>query len=130
MRWVLFVALAWMAVIALFAIAVQGPVRFPHVSPAASTSHLARELGAVSTSGDVNPRWVVTKASAAMHGLVVHIEARRPQDARRIADEIVAPVRTKYDEILIYVLAAGAPPGSLVRRIQWTPRGGFVQTEF
>jgi hypothetical protein len=130
MRWVLFVALAWMALVALFAIAVQSPARPPHASPASATSHLARELSAVSTTGHMNPPWVVSKASAAMHALVVHVDARRPQDARTIAEEIVAPVRGKYEEILVYVRAAGAPQGARVHRIQWTPRRGFVESEF
>jgi hypothetical protein len=131
MRWVALSALAWVAVIALFAIAVQGPARPPDLSPASSTSHLARALSAVATTGNNSHLpWVVTRASAAMNALVIDVEARDPGDAMRIAEEIVAPVRRKYAEILIYIRPAGAGANARVRRIQWTPRGGFVESTF
>ena len=130
MRWVAFAALAWVATIALFAIAVQSPARPPQLSHSDSTSHLARTLSAVGTTGDRNPAWVVIKASSARHALVVEVEARVPEHSARIADEIVRPVHANYEEILIYVRPAGSPAGALVRRIQWTPRGGFVESAF
>jgi hypothetical protein len=131
MRWAAFSALAWVAVIALFAIAVQGPARPPDLSPSSSTSYLARELSAVVTTGSSSHLpWVVTRASAAMNALVIDVEARDPDNSRQIAEEIVAPVRRKYAEILIYVRPAGAGANARVRRIQWTPRGGFVESVF
>lgn len=131
MRWVAFSALAWVSVIALFAFAVQSPARLPHPSPSSSTSLLARELSAVATVGHENdPPWVVTRASAAMRALVIDVEARDPGDARQIAEEIVAPVRLKYAEILIYIRPVGTRANTRVRRVQWTPRGGFVESVF
>lgn len=129
MRWVASAALAWVAVIALFAIAVQSPAQPPRLSHSDATSHLARTLNPVATTGE-SPEWVVVKASSALEALVVEVEARAPEHSARIADEIVAPVRTKYEEILIYIRPAGAPPGAVVRRIQWTPDGGFVESSF
>jgi hypothetical protein len=72
----------------------------------------------------------VTKATAAQHMMVVHVDAERLNDARGIAVQIVEPVRTRgYDEILIYVRQPGNRTPA-VRRIQWTPRGGYVETTF
>src|SRR3989442_14905784 len=59
MRWALFAALVWTAVIALFAIAVRTSGPRPYLSPAVSTSGLARDLSVVSTAGRMNPPWVV-----------------------------------------------------------------------
>ncbi len=61
---------------------------------------------------------------------MIDVEATRPDDAMTIADEIVAPVRAQYAEVLIYVRGVGAPAGAGVHRIQWTPRGGFVHSQF
>ena len=65
-----------------------------------------------------------------MHALVIDVEAAHPGNAMKIAEEIVAPVRTKYAEVLIYIRSVGAPAGAGAHRIQWTPRGGFVESVF
>lgn len=130
MRWVALAALAWVAVIALFAIAVQSPAQPPRLSHSDATSHLARALSTVGTTGNRHPQWIVVKASSARQALVIDVEARVPADSAGIAAEIVAPVRGKYEEILIYIRPAGSPAGAKVRRIQWTPDGGFVESSF
>jgi hypothetical protein len=58
------------------------------------------------------------------------VEADKPEEARKIAEEIVAPLRVKYEEVLVYVRPIGNPPNASVRRIEWTPRGGFVESSY
>ena len=133
MRWALVGALTWLGVMALFVVAVQRPARAPRVSAAnASRTTLARSLAPphVGTSYSVPDDWIVLRANSALRSLVVELEADRPEDARRIAEKVVKPVRTKYDTILIYVRRAGSPAGSSVRRVEWTPTRGFIETSF
>lgn len=99
--------------------------------PAGATSTLARTLTDNARTPQA-PRvgWTVTKATSAHHMMVVDIDAERLDEARGIAIQIVEPVRTHgYDEILIYVRQPGMREPA-VRRIQWTPRGGYVESSF
>lgn len=76
------------------------------------------------------PPWTVTEANSAHHALVVNVEARRVEDARQIAEEIVRPMRSRgYQEVLIYVYPVNDPKGA-ARRVQWTPRTGYIETSF
>jgi hypothetical protein len=104
MRWVLLFGLAWLAVMGSFAAFVHWPA----------------------------PRqgWVVTHQTSAHRTMVVTIQATRPDQASLIAPEIVEPVRIHYEEILIYVWPPGDSRGMPARRVQWTPRGGYVETTF
>jgi hypothetical protein len=100
--------------------------------PDQATSRLARAINAVAADAADTPRvgWTVTKATSAQHMMVVHVDAERLEEARGIAVQIVEPVRSHgYDEILIYVRQPGRRDAAL-RRIQWTPRGGYVETTF
>ena len=73
--------------------------------------------------------WRVIGASSAHRVLVIDIEAERPEDASDIAVQIVDPVRSRdYEEILIHIYAEGSSTGTAVRRMQWTPLGGYVET--
>jgi len=36
----------------------------------------------------------------------------------------------KYEEVLVYVRPIGSPAKAVVRRIEWTPHGGFVETMY
>ena len=96
-----------------------------------ATSALARTINKMARDAADAPRigWAVTKATAAQHMMVVEVDAERLDDARGIAVQIVEPVRSKYDEILIYVRQPGRSTPA-VRRIQWTPRGGYVETTY
>ena len=99
----------------------------------ASTSEFDRLLNQARESPDVGTEtgWSVTKANSAHRALVVEVEAERLEDARAIGLEIVAPVRSRgYEEILIYVRLRGAGAEGPTRRIQWTPRRGFVETGY
>jgi hypothetical protein len=84
-----------------------------------------------SAASDAQEGWSVTSANSAHHAMVVEIEAQHPEKARAIADEIVAPMRSRgYEEILIYVRPQGGGLDPPVRRIQWTRTGGFVETVY
>lgn len=76
------------------------------------------------------PDWTVTEANSAHHALVVTVEARRVDEARKIAEEIVRPMRSRgYQEVLIYIHPVNDPKGPM-RRVQWTPRTGYVETAY
>jgi hypothetical protein len=97
-----------------------------------ATSRLARTLNKAALAASNTPRigWAVTKATSAQHMMVVEVDAERLDDARGIAIQIVEPVRSSgYDEILIYVREPGRTTPA-VRRIQWTPRGGYVESTY
>jgi hypothetical protein len=119
--------IVWLAALALFAAALQSPVRARrlHRPP---TSDLARTLDAAAGPGSSrHPWWGVVNAKSALHLLVADVEADDATDARAIAARIVAPIRGRYDEILIYVRQTGAADALAARRVQWTPRGGFAE---
>jgi hypothetical protein len=63
-------------------------------------------------------RWVAFAALA----WVAVISAYRPRHRRTR--------RKQHEEILICVRPTGSPRDARVRRIQWTPRGGFVENVF
>ena len=100
-------------------------------TPAAkAASVLARTLNKAARDRSDVPRigWAVTKATSAQHMMVVDVEAERIEEARGIAVQIVEPVRSQgYDEILVYVRQPGSRIPA-VRRVQWTPRGGYVES--
>ena len=121
---------ASLAVIALFAatLYVWSGSRSLNVAPATS-SGLARDLSKPQAT-TLWPAWTVTMANTAHHALVVDVEARNVAQARRIAEQIVEPVRSRgYQEILIYIRKAGDPDAPM-RRVQWTPRGGYVEAAY
>lgn len=83
---------------------------------------------------DANPwaRWTVTEQLSAQHVLIVHVETRYLKEARAIARTIVDPILPKdnYAEVLIYFHRPGRPDALPPRRVQWTPRAGYVETVY
>jgi hypothetical protein len=83
---------------------------------------------------DANPwaRWTVTEQLSAHHVLIVHVETNYLKEARAIARTIVDPILPKdnYAEILVYFERPGRPDPLPPRRVQWTPRAGFVETVY
>jgi hypothetical protein len=123
---------AWLAAFGLFAALVAWSVRpRPTPTPPALTA-LVRALNKMETPSPFGTHepWVVTRATSARRAMVIDVEADKPEDARNIAEELVAPLRAKYEEVLIYVRPIGSPINTLTRRIEWTPRGGFVETVY
>jgi hypothetical protein len=107
---------------------VSSASRSINVAPATS-SGLARDLGKPQQT-TLWPAWTVTMANSAHHALVVDVEARRVEQARQIAEQIVEPVRSRgYQEILIYIRKAGDPDAPM-RRVQWTPKTGYVESAY
>jgi hypothetical protein len=123
---------AWLAAIGSFAALVQYSAR-PRPTPTPPVvNDLVRALNKMTTPSPFGRHepWVVTRASAARRAMVIDVEADKPQDARSIAEEIVAPLRARYEEVLVYVRPIGSPQHTLTRRIEWTPDGGFIETSY
>jgi hypothetical protein len=123
---------AWLAAFGLFAALVEWSARpKPTPTPPAVTA-LVRALNKMETPSPFGKHepWVVTRATSARRAMVIDVEADKPESARVIAEELVAPLRPKYEEVLIYVRPIGNPANAVTRRIEWTPRGGFVETTY
>ena len=74
--------------------------------------------------------WRVTQANAADDVIVLDVEADRPDEARRIAQEIVPQLADSYLEVLIYVRGRDGTDDDSVRRVHWTPDAGYVETTY
>ena len=74
--------------------------------------------------------WRVTQANTAGNVMVVDVEADRPDEARTIAEEIVAPLADSYLEVLLYVRGRDGTADGSVRRVHWTPDTGYVETTY
>ncbi|MSO45273.1 MAG: hypothetical protein EXQ59_00685 [Acidobacteria bacterium] len=97
-----------------------------------TTSTLVRTLTRLARreGGATAAAWAITKATSAHQALVLDVEADHLEHALDIAMQIVEPVRTRdYEEILIYVRQPERREPA-VRRIQWTPRGGYVEMTY
>jgi hypothetical protein len=105
----------------------------PHQTITAQpSSGLARSLNADDARVPAGAEsWVVTTATSARNMLVVEVQAVRLEEAMDIAKAIVEPVLPKnYEEILIYVHPPGGFSDGPMRRVQWTPQNGYVETVF
>ena len=118
----------WLTAIVLFAAALQWSGRARPAPPPAPVTALARSLNRLQ-SNETQQRWYVIKATSAHHVMVLDVETEHVDEAASIAAEIVDGARrSAYEEILIYVRMIGNGHGPAVRRVQWTPAGGFVET--
>jgi hypothetical protein len=121
-------ALAGLPSLLLFGLAFYGGGRTESIpfyihEPA---SDLARDLN---RGRGALPDWGVTKATAFHRALIVEVDAAQVGDAMAIALIIVTPVRSQYDEILVYVRRGSRVSQAAARRVQWTERGGFVELD-
>jgi hypothetical protein len=119
----------WLAVVALFATFLYRSARPVRVPSNESGSALVRTLNKAQPLTDTDwAPWLVTRAATAHNVMVIDVEARHLDHAKSIATEIVEPVRSRgYDEILVYVHQAGGKREGAERRVQWTPKGGYVE---
>jgi hypothetical protein len=62
--------------------------------------------------------------------MIVDVEADQPNEALVIAEEIIAPLAASYVEVVVYVRSQDRTDDDSVRRIQWTPSGGYVETTY
>jgi len=123
----------WLTAFGLFAALIEWSARPPRPRPTpAAVTDLVRALNKLesSSSSVTHEPWTVTRATSAHRAIVIDVEADMPEDARRIANDIVDPLRAKYEEVLIYVRPTGNPVNAIVRRIQWTPHDGFVEMSY
>jgi hypothetical protein len=77
-------------------------------------------------------RWTVTEQLSAHHVLIVQVETRHLDEARAVARAIIDPILVKdnYAEVLIYFHRPGRPDPLPPRRVQWTPKLGYVETVY
>lgn len=126
------VGVALLVTLGAFLFMSERPATSPRPSSAAaSASTLARILSDARESSPtaLSNSWRVIEANSAHNVLVVEVEAERLEDAREIAEEVVEPVRSRgYLEVLVYIRPAGGGDEAAMRRVQWTPEGGFVET--
>ena len=124
---------AWLTAFGLFAVLIEWSARPPRPTPTPpAVTDLVRALNKLESSSPnaKHEPWTVTRATSAHRAMVVDVEADMPEDARQIANDIVDPLRAKYEEVLIYVRPTGNPVNAIVRRIQWTPDNGFVEMSY
>lgn len=119
---VLLFGAAWVAVLAVIIVVVR-----PHRPEIAVTitSSLPEVAPAPPKPGTRYPGWTVKRAYSAHHTMVVEVDAEHPSEALAIARELVEPLRNRYDEVLVYTREPDAPDAA--RRVQWTPRGGYIE---
>jgi hypothetical protein len=127
---VLLFGAAWIALLIAMAVAVARPTRGP--STAGETLPVALPPPAPPPrTGERYPGWTVTRAYSAHHVMIVEVETDTPAIASSVASQIVQPLKNRYDEVLIYVREPGQRPDDLpARRIQWTPRNGYVESVY
>ena len=70
-------------------------------------------------------RWRILSHVAFQDALVVQIETSTLRDADAIAADFVAGEGRSFSEIVVYARAESPPRPSRLRRIRWTPGGGF-----
>jgi hypothetical protein len=120
---VLLFGVAWMAVIAITILIVR-PVR-PGIAVKIVSVLPDAPPGPPKAGTRYPGGWTVTRAYSAHSTMVVEVETERPSEAMTIAHEVVEPLKYRYDEVLIYTRQPEAPDAA--RRVQWTPRGGYVE---
>jgi len=124
---------AWLTAFGLFAVLIEWSARPPRPMPTPpAVTDLVRALNKLESPSPnaKHQPWTVTRATSAHRAMVVDVETDMPEDALQIANDIVDPLRAKYEEVLIYVRPTGNPANAIVRRIQWTPHNGFVEMSY
>ena len=123
-------AVTWVAGMAMIAAGLAWSTLPRHLQRPPSSSNLARSLNTPAPDDDDRSwRWSVTRAQASQGALVVTADVLDMAESLGIAEQIVEPVQGKYTEVLIYLHQFGAKTPFARRRIQWTPRDGYKETE-
>ena len=125
---------AWLIALLLFAALLQWsgsrPLRVTSNLDGVDALSRAINKARLASTHPERTHWTVTKSATALREMVVTVAAERPERARMIAEQIILPVRAHYEEILVYVHGVDGRYDPLVRRIEWTPRGGFQEMAF
>src|SRR4051812_9125184 len=96
---VLLFGAAWLAVLAVMIAVVR--LHRPVIAVTITSSHPEAGPGPPK-AGARYQGWTVKRSYSAHHTMVVDVEAERPSQALAIAREIVEPLGSRYDEVLIY----------------------------
>ena len=80
----------------------------------------------------VNDAWRIVKMATAHDIFTIEVEVVDIETASALARELIAPLEDRYQEVLVYVYAAGEGEGGHVpvKRIQWTAAGGVVELDY
>jgi hypothetical protein len=75
-------------------------------------------------------RWTLTEHLSAHNVLIGQVETEFLDEAMFIAQQLTEPLKDKYAEVLIYFHRPGRPDTLAPRRVQWTPKNGYVETRY
>ena len=78
----------------------------------------------------VNDDWYVRNMATAHGAFVIEVEAKDPSQTETIARTLIEPIKDDYVEILVYVNQLGDDSDLPARRMQWTPRDGYVEISY
>ena len=80
----------------------------------------------VSITGD---GWRLVEQFSAHHALILKVETERLWVAKSITQELIEPVISSYNEVLVYFYLPTEKHSLPVRRVQWTKEGGYVEMD-
>ena len=78
----------------------------------------------------VNEGWYVRNMATAHGAFVIEVEAEDPEQTETISRALIEPIKDDYAEILVYVNRMGDDSDLPARRVQWTPRDGYVELSY
>ena len=78
----------------------------------------------------VNEGWYVRNMATAHGAFVIEVEAEDPGQTETIARSLIEPIKDDYAEILVYVNRMGDDSDLPAKRVQWTPRDGYVELSY
>ena len=78
----------------------------------------------------VNDGWYVRNMATAHGAFVIEVEAEDPEQTDTIARALIEPIKDDYAEVLVYVNRMGDDSDLPARRVQWTPRDGYVELNY
>jgi hypothetical protein len=78
----------------------------------------------------VNEGWYVRNMATAPGAFVIEVEAEDPEQTETISRALIEPIKDDYAEILVYVNRMGDDSDLPARRVQWTPRDGYVELSY
>ena len=80
----------------------------------------------VSIAGD---GWLLVEQFSAHHALILKVETERLWATKSITQELIEPVISSYNEVLVYFYLTTEKNSLPVRRVQWTKEGGYVEMD-
>lgn len=102
----------------------------PGGAPAPATGGPATPAAAPDGPSLVNDGWYVRNMATAHGAFVIEVEAEDPEQTEAISRALVEPIKDDYAEILVYINRLGDDSDLPARRVQWTPRDGYVELTY